>query len=167
MFECGLFHDENGYLCKSESWSLWRSDMIHARIQEFSLGGGGSGPSGIKKLWQRFLLLFSLIFFSPQLILQKSSGYFQRQLPFSKVLVGWTIILEGPTFSRGVQLFFPYTNPYNLWFSVGPDPLPPPPLWIRPCDSAHRGLIYLLGFSLFFFNITSANSFVERRGGGT
>ena len=48
--------------------------MIHARIQEFSSGGGG-----------RF---YFILFFSPQHILQKSSGYFQRKLLFAKVQVG-------------------------------------------------------------------------------
>ena len=36
----------------------------------------------------------------------------------------------------GSNCLFPIEtrNPYNLWFSRGgPDPLPPPPLWIRTC----------------------------------
>ena len=41
---------------------------------------GDPGPSDIKKLKQRF--------FSPQIILQKSNGYFQRKLSFSKVQEG-------------------------------------------------------------------------------
>ena len=69
MFECGLFNDKNGYLCKSESWLLARlkksrSDMIHVRIQEFSSGGWGGCRSiwHIKMLWQRFLCkLLSLL----------------------------------------------------------------------------------------------------------
>ena len=28
MLECGLYHDENGYLCKSESWSLACLKMV-------------------------------------------------------------------------------------------------------------------------------------------
>ena len=48
-------------------------------------------------------------------------------------------------------------------FQWGSGP-PPPPLWIHPFDSTHRGLIYVLVFSLFFFNITFANSFLERGG---
>ena len=70
----------------------------HARIQEFLLGrggGGASGPSGIKKALTMF---FFYLFFSPQLILQNSSGYFQRKLSFSKVPVG---VDHFP----GVQLF--------------------------------------------------------------
>ena len=61
-----------------------------------------------------FLFLF---FFSPQLILQKSSGYFQRRLSFAKVPVGVT------HFPGGVQLLFPYRNP--VISQGGPDPLPP------------------------------------------
>ena len=54
MFECGLFHDENGYLCQSENLSLAR---LKKAIRYVSCadpgifvrweGGGGPGPSGI------------------------------------------------------------------------------------------------------------------------
>ena len=40
-------------------------------------------------------------FFSPHPILQKSNGYFQRKLSFSKVPEGSNISQGGPTFSRG------------------------------------------------------------------
>ena len=139
--------------------------MIHARIQIFSSGvcvwgGVRPGPSGIKKLWQRFLFI---LFVSHQLILQKSSGYFQRKLSFSKVPMGWNIFQGGPTFSRGVQLLFTYRNLYSLWFSKGvqtpcPHPLDPP-MWFRI-----SWLNLSTRFSLFFFNITIANSFVETGG---
>ena len=46
-----------------------------------------------------FFLIF--IFFSPQLILLKSSGYFQRKLLFAKVPVGAEHFPGGPTFYRG------------------------------------------------------------------
>ena len=65
-----------------------------ARIQEFSSGGGGEGPGqSDKKLWQRF--------FSPQLILQKSNGQFQRNLSFFKAPDGVQFFPGGPTFSGG------------------------------------------------------------------
>ena len=48
-------------------------------------------------------------FFSPQLILQKSNGYFQRKLSFSDVPGGFGGLI-------------PYRNPYNLWFSRGSGP---------------------------------------------
>ena len=85
---------------------------IHARIQEFSSGvGGGSGQSDKKKRSYKFFT-----FISPQLILQKSNGQFQRNLSFFKVLKGVQHFPGGggPTFSRGVQLLIPYRNPYNL-----------------------------------------------------
>ena len=58
-------------------------------------------------------------FFSPQLILLKSNGQFQRNLSFFKVPEGVQHFPGGgggPTFSRGggVQLLIPYRNPYNL-----------------------------------------------------
>ena len=52
-------------------------------FQEFLSGGTGSGKIPLTKF-------FFFFFFSPQLILQKSNGYFQRQrkLSFSKVPEG-------------------------------------------------------------------------------
>ena len=98
-----------------------------------------------------------------------SSTYFTEvQLLLSKK----TIICHGSTgcgtfsrgggvqlFTGGVQLLFPYRNPYNVIFQGGGG-LDPTSLWIHPCDSAHRGLIYLLVF--LFFNLSFAHSFVER-----
>ena len=52
----------------------------HARIQEFSLGG-----VQVKSMTTFFFYFFYFfILFSPQLILQKSNGQFQRKLSFSK-----------------------------------------------------------------------------------
>ena len=70
-------------------------------------------------------------FFSPQLILQKSNGQFQRNLSFFKVLEGVQ------HFPGGVQLlpggsncFFPIETHINCDFrgggGRGPDPLLPP-----------------------------------------
>ena len=96
--------------------------MIHARIQEFSSGGGG-GSRSIWHIYKALTTFFLFTFFSPQFILQKSSGYFQRKLLFAKVPAGVEYFPgggggEGPTFYRGggggVQLLFPYRNPYNL-----------------------------------------------------
>ena len=47
-----------------------------------------------------FVVFFFFFFFSPQLILQKSNGQFQRNLSFFKVPEGVNI------FQGGVQLFF-------------------------------------------------------------
>ena len=82
--------------------------------RNFRQGGGGVQVSLTKKSSDNF-------FFSPQLILQKSNGQFQRNLSFFKVPEGVKHFPGG-----GVQLF-PYRNPYNLWFSRGggPDPRPP------------------------------------------
>ena len=127
---------DNLYLCKSESWSLARLKIAirydscadpDIFVRCVCGGRGTSSPSGIIKLWQRFFIYF----FSPQLILQKSSGYFQRKLSISKVPMGVEHFPGGPTFSRGVQLLFPYSNLYDLWFSKGvrtpsPHPLDPP-----------------------------------------
>ena len=52
---------------------------MHARIQDF-LPGGGPGQSDKKSS--------DVCFFSPQLILQKSNGQFQRNLSFFKVPEG-------------------------------------------------------------------------------
>ena len=86
---------------------------IHARIQEFSSGGrggGGPGQSDKKKALTNF-------FFSPQLILQKSNGQFQRNISFFKVLEGvqhFSGRVQLFPGGGGVQLLIPYRNPYNL-----------------------------------------------------
>ena len=97
-----------------------------ARIQEFSSGGGS------RSVWQKSS---DNDFFSPQLILQKSNGQFQRNLSFFKA-PDWVLLFPG-----GVQLLIPYRNPFNLRFSRGgPDPLPPP-LWIRTWCSPHSIMV--------------------------
>ena len=85
------------------------------RIQEFSSGGGwGPGQSDKKKLCNNGVFLFC--FFSPQLILQKSNGQFQRNLSFFKVPEGVRHFPGGGVqlFPGGVQLLIPCRNPYNL-----------------------------------------------------
>ena len=70
--------------------------------------GGGEGPGQSDKK------ALTTIFFSPQLILQKSNGQFQRNLSFFKAPDGVQFFPAGPTLSRGVQLLIPYRNPFNL-----------------------------------------------------
>ena len=65
-------------------------NAIHARIQEFR--EGGSGQTDKKAL--------TTFFFSPQLILHKSNGEFQK-ISFSRFQRGSNIFQGGPTFSRG------------------------------------------------------------------
>ena len=45
-------------------------------------------------------------FFSPQLILQKSNGQFQRNLSFFKAPDGIQFFPGGPTFSRGCPIAY-------------------------------------------------------------
>ena len=78
--------------------SYTRGD-IHARIQEFSSGGGGGPGQSDKKISD--VVFFTFYLFSPQLILQKSNGHFQRNLSFFKVPEGVQHFPGGPTFSRG------------------------------------------------------------------
>ena len=74
---------------------------------------GGPGQSDKKSSDNVFFFFF---FFSPQLILQKSNGQFQRNLSFFKVSEGVQHFPGGggPTFSRGVQLLISYRNPHYL-----------------------------------------------------
>ena len=141
--------------------------MIHARkfrnFRQVWWGGGGGGGGGSRSIQHikktpLTTFFFILISFSPQLNLQKSSGLFQRKLFF-----GGTFSQGGcPTFYRGgSNCFFPIETHITRDF---PGARTPAPIWICPCDSAHRGLIYLLVFFLYFFNITFAKSFVERGG---
>ena len=103
---------------------------LHARIQEFSSGGGGPVQSDKKALTTFFFLC-------PQLILQKSNGQFQRNLSFFKVPEGFNIFRGGGGGGGvqlfpggGVQLLISYRNPYNVIFQGGSGP-PVPPLCIR------------------------------------
>ena len=65
-------------------------------------GGGGPGQSDKKSFDNVFFIFFFYLFFlfSPQLILQKSNGQFQRNLSFFKVPEGIQHFPGG-----GVQLF--------------------------------------------------------------
>ena len=72
----------------------------HARIQEFS--SEGVQVSLTKKSSDNVIFFFFFFFFfffcSPQLILQKSNGQFQKIYHFSR-------FQRGSNISRGVQLF--------------------------------------------------------------
>ena len=78
--------------------------------------GGGPGQSDKKSFDNVFFIFLFFLYFSPQLILQKSNGQFQRNRSFSRFQRGSNIFQGGPTFSRGggVQLLIPYRNPFNL-----------------------------------------------------
>ena len=95
--------------------------------RNFRRGGGGGGPGQSDKKSSDNVFFFSFLF-SPQLILQKSNGQFQRNLSFFKVPEGVQHFPGGGGGGGGgVQLLIPYRNPYNLSFSRGgPDPLSPP-----------------------------------------
>ena len=61
------------------------------------------------------VFFFFFFFFSPQLILQKSNGQFQRNLSLFKVPEGVQHFPGGvQLFPGGVQLLIPYVNPYTL-----------------------------------------------------
>ena len=82
---------------------------------------GGVQVSLTKKSQTVLLLYF---FFSPQLILQKSNGQFQRNLSFFKVLEGVQLIP-----GRGSNCLFPIETHITCAFpggGGGPDPLSPP-----------------------------------------
>ena len=128
--------------------------MIDYRIQEFSSGGRVGGVQvnlAYKKSSENFFLfLFFLVlnlFYRSPVVTFKENYYLPR------FQWGWNIF-------QGVQLFtgwgaggpitFLYRNPYNLCFSRGVR-TPSPPLWIRPCDSVDRGIIYLLVFLFSFY----------------
>ena len=92
---------------------------------------GGPGQSDKKAL-----TTFFFFFLSPQLILQKSNGQFQRNLSFSKVQEGVQHFPGGGGgsnfFQRGSNCLFPIETHITCDFpggGWGPDPLSP--LWIR------------------------------------
>ena len=63
-------------------------------------GGRGEGPGQSDKKSS------DNDFFSPQLILQKSNGQFQRNLSFFKAPDGVQLFPGGPTFSRGCPIAY-------------------------------------------------------------
>ena len=72
----------------------------HARIQEFLSGGGGGGGGPGQSDKKRFFLVLSL-FYSSQMVNFKEIYHFSR-------------FQRGSNIFHGVQLLFPYRNPYNL-----------------------------------------------------
>ena len=75
--------------------------------------------------------VFFCLFFSPQLILQKSNGQFQRNLSFLKVPEGVRHFPGGggPTFSRGgSNCLFPIDTHITCDFPGGGGSGPPVPL---------------------------------------
>ena len=107
----------------------------HARIQEFSSGGRGGGPGqSDKKSCDNVFCFFFLVFFSPQLILQKSNGQFKKNYHFSR-FQGGSNIFQGSNFFQGgggSNCLFPIETHISCDFPWGVrTPCPPP--WIRTC----------------------------------
>ena len=151
-----MFHDDkmdiSAYILKKliGTACAWKEDILQynilfciltvgkhgtdARIQEFSWGGGGS-----RSVWQKssdndFLVLS--LFNRSQMV------NFKEIYRFSRLQMGSNFFQGVQLFPGGVQLLIPYRNPFNLWFSRGgPDPLPPPPLWIRTWCSPHSFMV--------------------------
>ena len=99
--------------------------------------GGGVQVSLTKKALTTFFFFFS--FFSPQLILQKSHGQFQRNLSFFKVPEGSNIFQGGGSnfFQGESNCLFPIETHITCDFPGGGSgpPVPRPPLWIRTCEA--------------------------------
>ena len=70
------------------------------------LRGGGDGVQVNLAFKKSSDDAFLFLFFSPQLILQKSSGYFQRKLLFAKVPVGVEHFPGGSNFLQGGPIAF-------------------------------------------------------------
>ena len=78
--------------------------MVQMRgSRNFHQGGEVPGQSDKKAL--------TMTFFSPQLILQKSNGQFQRNLSFFKAPDGVQFFPGGPTFSRRCPIAYSLYKP--------------------------------------------------------
>ena len=88
--------------------------------------GGGPGQSDKKALTTRF-------FYSPQLILLKSNGQFQRNLSFFKVPEGSNIFQGGSNVFQGggSNCLFPIETHITCDFPGGGVRTLSPPLWIH------------------------------------
>ena len=115
-----MFHDDKMYISAyilikligtACAWKedIWQYNILFcvltvgkhgtdARIQEFSSGGEGPGQSDKKAP--------TTIFFSPQLILQKSNGQFLKKSIVFQGSRSGPIFPGGPTFSRGCQIAY-------------------------------------------------------------
>ena len=79
--------------------------MVQMRgSRNFHRGGGGGGEGG--RVQVSLTKKLDNDFFSPQLILQKSNGQFQRNLSFFKAPDGVQFFPGGPTFSRGCPIAY-------------------------------------------------------------
>ena len=107
------------------------------RSRNFHQGVGGKGPGQSDKKSS------DNDFFSPQLILQKSNGQFQRNLSFFKAPDGGPIFSRGSNFFQGVSnCLFPIETHLICDFPEGVrTPCPPPPLWIRTWCSPHSFMV--------------------------
>ena len=114
-------------MCDSQ---LYHGCRNFCQVGERGWGGGSRSIWHIKKKGSDNGFFYH--FFSPQFILQKSSGYFQRKLLFAKIPVG----VEHFPGGRGVQLFtggsnfryIPIETHITCDFPGDPDRPPPPPL---------------------------------------
>ena len=139
LFRC-MFHDDtmdiSAYILikligTAGAWKedIWQYNILFciltvgkhgtdARIQEILSRGGGS-----RSVWQKSS---DSDFFSPQLILQKSNGQFQRNLSFFKALDGVQFFSRGSNFFQGVSnCLFPIETHLICDFPVPPPPLDP------------------------------------------
>ena len=95
---------------------LWYFLIFHARIQEISSGGGGSRPILHK-------------FFSPQLNLQKSNGFFSKKIIIFQDSRGAPTFSGGGggggNFSRRGGGPIAYSLELVIFQGVGSDPLSP------------------------------------------
>ena len=114
--------------------------------------GGGGGVQvhlAYKKSSDNVLFVYFLVF---NLFYRSSVVTFKENYYLPRFQLGWNIFQGGLTFysgggggGGGSNCFYPIETHITCDFPGGSGP-PPPLMWIRPCDSAHRGLIYLLVF---------------------
>ena len=106
----------------------------HARIQEFSWGGGGVQVNLTKKALTFFFFFLVLsLFYGSQMVNFKENYHFSRFGRGSNIFQGGG---GGPTFSRvggGSYCLFPIETHITCDFPGG-FWTPCPPLWIRTCQ---------------------------------
>ena len=88
--------------------------MIHARIQEFSSGGGKGGVQVHLAYIKKALTAFFFYSFKSSIYFTEVQWLLSKKTIICQGSSGGGTFSRGSNFLQGVQLLFPYRSPYSL-----------------------------------------------------